>query len=678
MTSYLNPSGGVIGSRVLEPAQNQYPIPNNGFNTRGNVDPTNPQREALTKLLGDAMDMRYNDFSLGMYGSAPRTETSLPLVVQGRATTIETKIFMSLLTNTDPIRNLMTLKNEDCLQIFFMDENLIGGVVEETSEKGPANVLAIDSRLRAEKMKRYGLDTRGNLNALLPKENQERERTQRNINALLYAFQQFHAYMGWEKIVSVATNIMDALQRLRPPNIYKDTEEIMYERESIYKDVLFGALSTDPGALTKFMQLVSRLQLNPLYEATDGSKTPQYDYVIVPPGTLSKQSLLEAQGYHTIAGVPTPGGRASYTREIPDLMQDSETRLKVIQHQPRISISGPGGMRDGTLEMSDLSNRVGVCTYYPIPVVNESHEVNNGGNNVQTVNIARPAHIRITNFQQNTWQTIKITPQMLLAYKQYYGNNNGYSTPYDTFINDDGSLNNDQMENDNVCLCLVRPEMVVQMCGILYARTNGDSIGIQGFAYPFAAAKNDVGSEELKIKVRMYLGSAIKTPRNLLFFPDVLFEHKISGYKHKIFEPTNANDIFERAQGREANDLFLAFCEKDICMTTVFDDETFMACTSFNYYADQHERKDEIEQYIQTQHIEEEYKRPLDPALDKPLMMSYGTTQTMEANGWTTTISNNGRLKHVDNPETCSKLNGLSLADSMPQMSAMFKQIKMM
>ena len=652
----------------------------------------NPQDAAIQKILGDAVDVRYNDHSLGIYGSAPRTETSLPLSVQGRAVVIETKIFMNLLESNDPINGLMSVENTNCLKIFYSEENLIGGMVEETAEKGPANVLAIDTQVRERDMKRYGLDTRGNMNAFLP-DNKEYERTQRNINAVIFAFQQYHAMLGWQELVTHSVNIIDALQRIKPKNIRgRSALEVLQERTEIRDDVLFGALTTNENALTDMMNLASRLQLNPLMEQDGTDPNRQYDTVVVPPGTIAKDKLLRAQGYYTMAGIPSGEGTASYTREIPNLFEEKSTHLRVIQHRPRINIAGAGGMRDGEVEMGDLSRNTAVCTYYPVPlketviddrpnlvhepdVVEREDNVGDDAENEGVQILYDAADVQITDFVRKTWKTIKISRNTLRQYKHVYDEVYNGRNPYMQYINDDGTLNERVMKQEGVGLCLVRPDMVLQMGGVLYIRNTAGGVGKQGFAFPFTAIENDVGVEEFLIKTRLYLGSAVAKPRNLLIYPDVVYEHKVSGYGSRIFTPENKRDSFEEepAEG-EDNSLVVAFYTEDIGMTNIFEDPVFFACTKQHVHEEQYKHLNEVFDHIVNQH-HQDYAHVLDATLQRPVTLSLGTMRTKVNGEWKQTVTNNGCMKKVDHPDLCHKINGVSFSGPTTTLASMMSKI---
>jgi len=439
----------------------------------------------VADLIGDAVVTPVLSRNLDMMQGYPHSTTGIPYAIQGSATMINVDVSEYLAAFQDPLKVILGTSIHKEAKVIITRKYVVGGRSLITPEHAPARTVSIQEDAREVMMTRYGGDIEMNLNLFLRPEDAKEELALK-VGAQRRELERTLIEHGYNSIMEEGTNLVDAIIRSNPAfntALGTTTPDVRAAAERINISTVFGAMS-------KHCFPIQNLLAAAKYASAYTTTNQNGSVLLLPHG--SNDILRHTRRENMVYSVSGPdllarnnGKKIDMTYD--DAYTDPATNVRILIHRPFPTFDG--GVANPDVGMGGLTDEASFGCFYPLS---------------ETVN--RATHI--VDFHNRCWQKV----------------DGGNTLPLKDFTT-----------------CLVRPKMTAVMSSAVLAAPGSDT-GELLIGYPFTSVSTS-STEIMKIQLRVYLGSVIKKPENILIMRNVYFEGLGDGsHNRKVAAPTGPQD----------------------------------------------------------------------------------------------------------------------------------------
>lgn len=423
-------------------------------------------RGAVGDLIGNAVITPVLSRNLDMMQGYPHSTTGIPYAIQGSATMINVDVSEYLATFQDPLKVILGTSIHKEAKVIITRKYVVGGRSLITPEHAPARTVSIQEDAREVMMTRYGGDIEMNLNLFLRPED-AREELALKVGAQRRELERTLIEHGYNSIMEEGTNLVDAIIRSNPAystNLGTGTVEVEEAAERINISTVFGAMSKN---CFPIQNLLAAAKYASAYTTTNEKGS----VLLLPHG--SNDVLRHTRRENMVYSVSGPdllarnnGKKIDMTYD--DAYTDPSTNVRILIHRPFPTFDG--GVANPDVGMGGLTDETSFACYYPLSATNRTH---------------------IVDFHNRCWH---------LAGESAAAN----------------------VSDVNGTLCVLRPKLTAVMSSAVLAAPGADT-GELLIGYPFTSVSTS-STEIMKIQLRVYLGSVIKKPENIIIMRNVYFE----------------------------------------------------------------------------------------------------------------------------------------------------------
>ena len=389
----------------------------------------------------------------------PRSTTGIPYSIQGSCSLIAVDVSQYLAAFKDPIKTILGTSIHREARIIITRKYVVGGRAVIVPEHAPARTVSIMEDSRQVMLTRYGGDIEMNLNLFL-RPDDAREELELKIGAQRRELERTLIEHGYNMLMEEGTNIVDALIRSNPAystETNSDLDSIRSAAERINISTVFGALSKNPYPIQSLMAAAR-------YASAYSTSNDRGTVLLLPHGSVDilrhtrKENLIyELAGPELLSrnkGKPI-------SMDFEDAYVDPSTNVKIVIYRPFPTFDS--GVAQPDVGMGGLTDITSFAMYYRL-----GQE-------------PRGETFQIVNFEERCWHTFQV------------------DCP-------DAGRDNEWI--------LVRPRMSAVMSSAILAAPGADT-GELLLGYPFTSVSTS-SSEIVKIQLRVYLGSVLKRPENVI------------------------------------------------------------------------------------------------------------------------------------------------------------------
>jgi len=451
--------------------------------------------DAIEDMLGiAATQLGPHRRDIDLYQGTPHTSTGLAYAIEGTASVIQVKVGEYLAQFKDPIKAILTTEVHTAHKVLVTRKYVVGGRAVPTPEHAPAQTVSVREDVSEYPMTRYGADLEMNVNLFLKPE-LAKEELDMKVDAQKLELQRALIDRGYRMLMDEGVLLVDAIARSSP--LYQATAtnaEKMEAARRIQVQQVFGAMSKHPFPI---QSLLTAAKCASAYTcaSTKGS------VLIIPHGVpdVIKYTRRETMVYE-IGGPAIAANGKPIKMTMDDVFVDDSTAVKIMVHHPLPNFSQ--GYNKPSNQASPLQSEAHFSVFYPVADPNDIYD--------GATTMAEAQNMMITNLIDGGY--IKPTPDP------------GYQMSGEYLSNDTAHYH----------YFLLRPKITAVMSSAILAAP-GHETGSLLVGYPFTSVSTS-SQEMMKVQLRVYLGSVLRRPDNVIVMKDVYFEGLKSGHKGAMYE----------------------------------------------------------------------------------------------------------------------------------------------